>query len=143
LRKGVEADLADIVALLERCELPIADVREARPEFVVAFDGTKLIGAGALQKFGKVALVRSVAIDTSRRGSGVGATIVRHLEHLAREQSITEVVLLTETAKTFFEKLGYREIERAKAPVAVHESAEFRTLCPSTAVCMLKSLRHE
>jgi N-acetylglutamate synthase-like GNAT family acetyltransferase len=49
-------------------------------------------------------------------------------------------VLLTETAETFFRRLGYTVIERDQAPSAVASSAEFRTLCPATAVCMTKRL---
>lgn len=141
LRRGDAADMKEILSLLKRSALPIADLREARPEFVIASDGSALIGVGALQKFGKVALLRSVAIDPAWRHIGVGGSIVRRLEALARDQSISEIVLLTETATSFFQRHGYEEIVREKAPAAVQESAEFRALCPASAVCMHKALR--
>jgi amino-acid N-acetyltransferase len=49
-------------------------------------------------------------------------------------------VLLTETAKTFFEREGYSVIDRASAPEPVRTSAEFRTLCPQSATCLSKRL---
>jgi amino-acid N-acetyltransferase len=141
LRRDDAGDLAEILSLLERSALPTADVHEARPDFVLASDGAVLIGVGGLQRFGKVALLRSLAVDPAWRKIGVGGTIVRRLEALARDQSIAEIVLLTQTAKAFFLQHGYREISRDQAPAAVQESAEFRTLCGASATCMQKSLR--
>jgi len=143
LRRGDAADMKEILSLLKRSALPIADLREARPEFVIASDGLALIGVGALQRFGKVALLRSVAIEPAWRKIGVGGSIVRRLEGLARDQSISEIVLLTENATSFFQRHGYEEIARERAPAAVQESAEFRALCPTSAICMHKALRPE
>jgi N-acetylglutamate synthase-like GNAT family acetyltransferase len=67
-------------------------------------------------------------------------TLVAALEQRASAAGITQLVLLTETAESFFGRLGYGVIERDRAPSAVASSAEFRTLCPSTAVCMRKVL---
>jgi N-acetylglutamate synthase-like GNAT family acetyltransferase len=53
---------------------------------------------------------------------------------------VAQLVLLTETAEPFFRRLGYTVIERGTAPSVVADSAEFRTLCPVTAVCMTKRL---
>jgi N-acetylglutamate synthase-like GNAT family acetyltransferase len=66
--------------------------------------------------------------------------IVCELERLARAAQITELILLTETAADFFAHQGYRTIERTSAPEAIQMSEEFRSLCPSSATCMAKSL---
>jgi amino-acid N-acetyltransferase len=50
-------------------------------------------------------------------------------------------VLLTQTAEVFFANRGYRRIGRADAPQAVQASAEFRSLCPASAVAMSRVLR--
>jgi len=63
---------------------------------------------------------------------------VRALEEHAGAAGVAQLVLLTETAETFFRRLGYAVIDRDQAPFAVTSSAEFRTLCASTAVCMTK-----
>jgi hypothetical protein len=49
-------------------------------------------------------------------------------------------VLLTQTAKRFFEHQGYRVIDRGEAPKDVQGSEEFRVLCPASATCMAKTL---
>jgi amino-acid N-acetyltransferase len=58
----------------------------------------------------------------------------------SRQAGIRRLVLLTETAASFFERLGYAVIDRQSVGAAVKESAEFRSLCPASAVCMTKSL---
>jgi amino-acid N-acetyltransferase len=47
---------------------------------------------------------------------------------------------LTETAENFFRGLGYEAIDRRYVPEEIQQSAEFRSLCPASAVCMTKSL---
>jgi amino-acid N-acetyltransferase len=49
---------------------------------------------------------------------------------------------LTETAQAFFQRLGYTAIDRARVSDHVKQSAEFRSLCPDSAVCMSKALHH-
>jgi amino-acid N-acetyltransferase len=49
-------------------------------------------------------------------------------------------VLLTETAEGFFRAIGYEIIDRSHVPEKINQSAEFRLLCPASAVCMRKSL---
>ncbi|MBV8911294.1 MAG: GNAT family N-acetyltransferase, partial [Gammaproteobacteria bacterium] len=74
------------------------------------------------------------------RGRGFGRRVVQELERVALHHKIEHLVLLTQTASEFFRHEGYRTIERAAAPTALQESAEFRSLCPSSATCMAKIL---
>ena len=100
----------------------------------------QVVAAGALQRYGSSALLRSVVVTAARRRSGLGQIIVAELERLARASQITRLILLTETAAEFFTRQGYRVIERGAAPKDMQESAEFRSLCPTSATCMAKSL---
>ncbi|HTO43902.1 MAG TPA: arsenic resistance N-acetyltransferase ArsN2 [Burkholderiales bacterium] len=133
-------DLIAIRALLERSGLPTSDLESARPEFALIREGGRVVAAGALQRFGSSALLRSVVVDSDRRGSGLGRAIVGELERLARTAQINRLVLLTQTAVEFFAREGYRVIERSSAPEDMQGSEEFRSLCPSSATCMEKSL---
>jgi N-acetylglutamate synthase-like GNAT family acetyltransferase len=133
-------DLIPIRALLERSGLPTSDLESARPDFAVIREHGMLIAAGALQRFGSAALLRSLAVAPDRRGRGLGKTVVSELERLARAQQISRLILLTQTAAEFFARQGYQVIERSSAPQEVQRSDEFRSLCPSTATCMAKSL---
>ena len=82
-----------------------------------------------------------MVVAPDRRGSGLGQMIVCELERLARAAGIIELILLTQAAAEFFAHQGYRVIERASAPRDMQASDEFRSLCPSSATCMAKSLR--
>lgn len=99
-----------------------------------------LVAAGALQRFGRAALVRSVVVAPGHRGTGLGHSIVCALERAAGEAGIERLILLTQTAAPFFARHGYRVIERTAAPPDLQESEEFRSLCPSSALCMAKNL---
>jgi N-acetylglutamate synthase-like GNAT family acetyltransferase len=134
-------DLIAIRVLLERSGLPTSDLESAQPEFAVIRADGKVIAAGALQRFGSSALLRSVVVAPDHRGSGLGRLIVSELECSARAAQITQLILLTETAAEFFAHQGYRVIERSSAPAEIQESEEFRSLCPSSATCMGKSLK--
>jgi amino-acid N-acetyltransferase len=133
-------DLLAIRTLLEGSGLPTGDLQSAQPEFVVIRESSRVIAAGALQRFGSSALLRSVVVLQSRRGKGLGQVIVSELERLARAAEIKQLILLTETAAEFFVHQGYHVIERNTAPHGVQQSEEFRSLCPTSAVCMAKLL---
>jgi len=133
-------DLIAIRALLERSGLPTSDLESARPEFALIRESGRVVAAGALQRFGSSALLRSVVVAPDRRGSGLGRAIVGELERLARGAQIDRLVLLTQTAVEFFAREGYQVIERSSAPGDMQGSDEFRSLCPSSATCMEKSL---
>ena len=140
IRAASADELIGIRALLESAGLPTSDLASARPEFVAIRAAGDIVAAGALQRFGRCALLRSVVVSHGRRGQGLGGAIVSELEHLAREAGIEQLILLTETAAGFFAQRGYRMIERGAAPADVQGSEEFRSLCPSAAVCMAKFL---
>lgn len=141
VRAATGRDAPAIRALLEACALPTTDLMTARPEFMVAWDGPVLAGVGGVQRFGGVGLLRSVAVPADRRRSGLGFALVRAVEQQARESGISQLVLLTQTAQPFFERQGYRVIERASAPESIQASDEFRSLCPQSAACMSKNFK--
>jgi amino-acid N-acetyltransferase len=133
-------DVIAIRALLERSGLPTSDLDSARPDFAVIRENDQVIAAGALQRFGPSALLRSVVVAPERREGGLGRTVVSELERRARTAHIHQLILLTQTAGEFFAHQGYRVIERSSAPEDMQGSDEFRSLCPSSAICMAKSL---
>jgi amino-acid N-acetyltransferase len=133
-------DMPAIRALLERAGLPTIDLISAQADFAVVREEDAVVATGALQRFGASALLRSVAVAPDRRGGGLGRMIVSELERRARAAQISELVLLTETAADFFQRLGYRAVDRNSAPAAVQTSEEFCSLCPSSATCMAKTL---
>ena len=140
LRQAIVQDARAIRALLESNDLPTDDLTASSSEFVVACEDGRIVGIGALERFGEAALLRSVAVETKSRGIGMGRQIVMELERRAKAAGIGELILLTLAARDFFESLGYRAKDRTQVPPAVLGSAEFRSLCPASAICMAKSL---
>ena len=75
-----------------------------------------------------------------RLRAGIGQRLVKALEGEARAGEAAQLVLLTLTAESFFERQGYRVIDRRSVPEDVQASAEFKSLCPASAICMAKAL---
>jgi amino-acid N-acetyltransferase len=137
---ATDADRPIVRSLLAAAGLPVADLDSA-PRlriWVVRDDTGHAIAAIGLERHDDVGLLRSLVVAPGRRLDGLGRALVRTLEEHASAMGVTQLVLLTETAETFFRRLGYAVIDRATAPPAVAASEEFRTLCPSAAVCMTK-----
>lgn len=139
---ATNADRPAVRSLLAEAGLPVADLDSApRPTiWVIRDDTARAVAAIGLERHGDVGLLRSLVVAPRQRLHGLGRTLVRTLEDHANAIGVAQLVLLTETAETFFRRLGYAVIDRERAPSAVASSAEFRTLCPSTAVCMTKRL---
>jgi homocysteine S-methyltransferase len=140
IQPATKEDMPGIRRLLEGSRLPIADLDGSVPDFLVARDGAALVGVGGLEAHGDAGLLRSVVVADRLRGTGLGRVLVDSVESAARNQGLRELVLLTETARDFFARLGYAEIARDQAPAAIRGSAEFRSLCPQSATCMSKRL---
>jgi amino-acid N-acetyltransferase len=133
--------MAAIRALLQSAGLPTSDLVSSQPQFIVVCEDDEIIAAGALQGFGSAALLRSVAVAPHRRGSGLGQIIVQDLDRIARTAQINRLILLTQTARQFFEYQRYRVIDRSDVPPDMQASEEFRSLCPASATCMAKELK--
>ncbi len=140
IEPAAAGDFGAIRELLAQCRLPTADLERSGPWLIVARSGREIVAVGGLESFESTGLLRSIAVHPRLRGSGLGRALVDRLERKARDTGLSELVLLTETATPFFERLGYRVIERASAPRAVQDSEEFRSLCPQSASCLSKRL---
>ena len=134
-------DYADIAALLGAAELPADDLTpEHLADFLVMRDGDTLAGVVGMDVRDDVALLRSLAVDARSRGAGVAGRLVAELEAGARARGVRELYLLTTTADGYFAHHGYDRIAREEVPAILREHPQFLSLCPSTAVCMRKTL---
>lgn len=129
-------DLPAIFDLLARSRLPADGLAEHLDTTFAAWDGTRLIGCAALELYAGAALLRSVAVEESRRGTGLGQALTRAALDLARARRAKTVYLLTETAGGFFPRFGFERIARDEVEAAVKQSAEFTTACPASALVM-------
>lgn len=141
LRASTRMDFAAVQQLLVASQLPVDDLDEARElRFWVAEAHGHVIGAIALERYGAVGLLRSLVVAASHQKQGFGRDLVAVLEREARDSGVERLVLLTQTAETFFHRIGYRVVDRGEVSDEIKASAEFRSLCPATALCMTKSL---
>jgi amino-acid N-acetyltransferase len=141
IRRAGTADLPRITSLLERVGLPTADLGSIQQlEVWLLEENDTLVGAIALERYGSEALLRSFAVVPEYRKHGFGSTLVDRVEVDALADGVKRLVLPTETAEPFFRRRGYEITERSAVSNAVRESAEFRSLCPSSARCLSKSL---
>jgi amino-acid N-acetyltransferase len=133
-------DRLAVLDLLERSGLPEAGLSDHWATTLVARAGGAIVGSAALEMYDTAALLRSVAVDQSWRGQGLGQQLTQAALTLARQQGVTEIYLLTETAAEFFPRFGFQPISRAQVAPAVQGSVEFTTACPESALAMIASL---
>ena len=136
IRKANAEDWNAIERLLIDSALPLDGARDHIGDFIVAEENGAIAGCAALERYGKIALVRSVAVDSSLRGLRFGERMVEQLIAQSRRDGIESLFLLTTTAAKWFPRFGFHAIERALAPAELSESREFRGACPATAVLM-------
>ena len=126
-------------ALLGAHGLPVEDITAAMlPDFAVATDKDEPCGVVGLQRDGEVALLRSLAVVHGARGHGLGATLVGLAEARAMDAGVRTLYLLTTDAAPSFARLGYTAIPRGEAPAAIRDTAQFSSICCSSATLMTK-----
>jgi amino-acid N-acetyltransferase len=133
-------ELPEILALLDECELPREGLADHLATTLIARDGMNIVGCAALELYQEYALLRSVAVKETHRRRGLASCLTTAALDLAKNHQVTTVYLLTETASTFFSKLGFKLIQRSKVPQKVQNSIEFTKLCPQTATVMTMNL---
>lgn len=127
--------------LIARALLPTADITPNHMEnFFGAWSGSTLEGVVGVELYGTVALLRSLAVAVPRRGTGLGTRLLSRAEQYAREKGTHSVFLLTTTAEAYFGRRGYSPIARDAVPEAIQNTREFGSLCPSSAVLMVKHI---
>jgi amino-acid N-acetyltransferase len=127
--------------LLSASGLPIADISAQHLHHFFGFaSGGKLLGIVGLELYDEVALLRSLAVASSRRGAGLGSDLVEHAERYARDHGVKFLYLLTNTAESFFIRRGYARVLREKAPEAIRNTKEFDGICPLNSAFMVKRL---
>jgi len=136
IKPATIADAAGIGALLAAAGLPHADIALHLENFLVLRIGGELAGAVGLEIYGGDALLRSLVVAPSQRGSGTGRALVREIGALARDRGVARLYLLTTTAAEFFERVGFVRTGRGDVPASVTASKQFQGLCPSSAVCL-------
>ena len=139
-RKATGIDFPEIKSLLAECDLPHSDLSVEKQNMVVAEIDHKIVGCAGLEAYSGKALFRSLAVKPLYRNMQIALTLTEKVLEMGQDQGISEFFLLTTTADSYFEKLGWNTIERSKVPDDIQSINEFSSICPSTAICMIYRL---
>ena len=119
----------------------LAEIYESIREFVVAVDSEdQVVGCVALHVFWEdLAEIRCLAVAEHLQGLGVGRRLVEACREAACELGVKSVFALT-TAVGFFERCGYRQIDKADLPQRIWSEC---VRCPAFPVCQEVALIRE
>ena len=135
-RQATDADLAGIETLLKDNDLPFSDCGEHIDNFILKEEKNEIIGIGCIEIYGSHGLIRSIVVAREHRGNGIAKDILHIIKDKVFDSGVTGLYLLTETANEYFNKLGFKAVERSEVPESIKKTKQFNELCPSSAVVM-------
>lgn len=130
---------AAILELLTATDLPHDGVSNYLGGFLIARDTSgEVIGCAGLEKYGTTGLLRSVAVSPNLQKSGLGSKLVETIVSDAKKNGVEEIVLLTTTARDFFEhRFSFVETTRAEYDEKLKDSPEWN-LPRCSSACIMK-----
>lgn len=134
------ADLAGIQALLAQCGLPLEGLESAIEHCLVARSGAELVGVVALEVCSRFGLLRSLAVSPDHRRRKVGEGLCARMITHAQLQRLERLYVLTTAAEPFFLARGFSRVARESVPAEIQAAAQFRRICPRSALCMMRDL---
>jgi amino-acid N-acetyltransferase len=127
VRRARTSDIPSIKQLVDTyagkilLEKNLVTLYEAVQEFWVAELDSKVVGCGALHVFwSDLGEIRTVAVDPTTTGHGIGHAIVTRLIDVARELQLQRIFVLTFETE-FFGRHGFTEIEGTPVTAEVFE----------------------
>lgn len=94
----------------------LSNLYEHLRDFFVAEKAGAVVGCAAVELVWRdLAEVKSLAVDESARGKGVGKKLVRAAIDEARRLKLSRLFALTRE-REFFEKLGFQEVDKDTLP---------------------------
>ncbi len=151
LRKARMSDIPGILRLIngyaaQGLMLPRNgfELAENIRDFTVAAAADTVHGCAALHFYGPaMAEVRSLAVDETLKGAGIGRLLMEALEAEARGFDLDLLFAFTYVPK-FFTRLGYRQVDRSALPLKAWKDC---LRCPKFQACdamsVLKWLKPE
>lgn len=145
IRPAESGDRAAIAELLSANKLvPLDETAQFGPQYAVAVNADGLlVGVAGYERYGSDILLRSVAVSEPRRSTGIGARLTADRLAHAKAQGCAAAYLLTETARGYWARHGFSQIDRDAAPEGVTRSHEWSAARPVSANAMFRSLREK
>lgn len=142
-RLAAAGDRPAVERLLRSAGLPCEDLAASGVVLLVAASDQEVLACVGIEPRGRQGLIRSLVVAQAARGQGWGTALAQGAESLAAANGLSTLYLLTNTAEKFWTRRGYRVVARDEVPAAIQASAEFASLCPSSATCMVLDLGAE
>jgi amino-acid N-acetyltransferase len=141
MRRAVEEDRDAICGLLKQVKLPTGSIDTKNALFFVGEIDGRIAAMAGFEFYGSDALLRSVAVRPELQRKGLGDQVADFMITAACVRHVRRIVLLTETAQAFFERKGFRVVDRSSiVNDEMKRSSEFTFACPVSAVCMILDL---
>ena len=135
------AALAAARATLAAAHLPIDDLTAEGVNLFAFLEAGNVVGYGGFERYGEDALIRSIVVVPHRRRSGLGRRIVESVLARVQQQGAERAYLLTTDARDYFVGFGFVVVDRASAPASILATRQAASLCPASAVLMMKTLK--
>ena len=140
IRPATANDYSRVCDLLQSENLPTIDLPKDLPHFFVKTDSEGIVGIVGLELYGGAALLRSMIVLPFYRNKGVASELIDELTLNAKKENVHSIFLITNTAEEFFNRKGFRKVERRNVDERVLQSQEFNGLCPASSAVMMKEI---
>ena len=124
--KATKDDIPAITMLLKETNLPPDDLERWIDNFLVLTIDGKIEGCIGLEQWDSIGLLRSFVVSENFRSRGLGSRLYLKLIALAKEMNLSSIILLAMAASDFFEKNGFKFINRNETPKSVNNSVQFK-----------------
>ncbi|MCA0175471.1 MAG: arsenic resistance N-acetyltransferase ArsN2 [Proteobacteria bacterium] len=137
----IDGSDAGLSGALQEAGLPTDDLTEpGRRFFAYATASGEHVGYAGFERVGRDVLVRSLVVRPHARHGGIGGGILALLLRRAFDEGGRAAWLLTTTAAPFFERAGFKPVERSAAPAAILATRQAAQLCPSSAALLARAV---
>jgi len=137
----IEGGDPGLVLALQEAGLPTDDVIEpGRTFFAYATVSGERVGYGGFERTDQNVLVRSLVTLPHICHRGLGSGMLALLLRRAFDDGGRDAWLLTTTAAPFFERAGFKPVERSVAPASILATRQAASLCPASAVLLKRPI---
>lgn len=136
LEPAKASDFTALTDQLREVNLPYEDLPPSLDNFLLIKAEDKVIASVGLEIYGAYALLRSLATSYGLGDKGLANNLFDEAILLAKRNEVKEAFLITSSANKYFERRGFKQVEREKAPDEIKNTSQFKGVCPASATIM-------
>ncbi len=139
IRAAVATDLPVIEKLLVDADLMPVELAANLDRFLVA-EQNGMVGVIGGEYAGEAVLIRSVAVRSTIRNSGIASALLQKALVQAKSAGCKVAYLFTQTAVEYFAHRGFQVVPRSEVPQVLLNSPAVAVCCCASAVAMRQEL---